>query len=345
MLHFATLFDINYLSRGLALIDSLSKHSSQSYKLFVLSLDEKVAAYFNDKNTYPVHIIRLHEIEAHFPKLVEAKKNRSTVEYYFTLSPYLPLYILETFCEVNQITTMDADLYFFDDPALIFNKYPDASVLITPHNFSADLLHLTAFGKYNVSFQSFKRDEPGMKCLKGWCADCLAWCHDYYDAENNRFADQKYLDRWEAKFSQVQDINMPEAGLAPWNIESYNYSFQNGHVLVNGQPLIYFHFHQLRIFNTRFAFNGLELFKVNTGRQAVKTIYHPYLKKLSSLAVKVKNNDSNMLRNSAFLKHDLIQKLKDPTGYWFFNRLIIIHVNLPRFKTRLKNLFRSLWPA
>ena len=159
MLHFATLFDINYLSRGLALIDSLSKHSSQSYKLFVLSLDEKVAAYFNDKNTYPVHIIRLHEIEAHFPELVEAKKNRSTVEYYFTLSPYLPLYILETFCEVDQITTMDADLYFFDDPALIFNKYPDASVLITPHNFSADLQHLTGLIHNHAGGSVGRKDE------------------------------------------------------------------------------------------------------------------------------------------------------------------------------------------
>src|SRR6185312_10435597 len=105
MLYFATLFDINYLSRGLALLDSLTAHSSSPFKLFVLALDNGVVEYFEKHSTDTVDVITVDDIETHFPELRHAKENRSKIEYYFTLSPYLPLYILQKFPGVDQVTS------------------------------------------------------------------------------------------------------------------------------------------------------------------------------------------------------------------------------------------------
>jgi len=176
MLYFATLFDINYLTRGLTLYNSLIKCCSQEIKLFIIALDDDVYYFFHQKGFMNIEVIKLCQIEEHYKELLDIKNKRSTVEYYFTLSPYIPLYTLEKFDFVDRITTLDADLMFFSDPGKIFSFYSNASVLITPHDFADENIYEKKFGKYNVSFQSFKRDEKSFTVLNDWRIKCYEWC-------------------------------------------------------------------------------------------------------------------------------------------------------------------------
>ncbi len=278
MHYFATLFDINYLSRGLALLYSLNKEAKKPFLLYILCLDTEVSTYFEKKNLPNVKIIKLHDIEQRYPILKECKLNRKDFEYYFTLSPYLPLYILETFKEVEQITTMDADLFFFDDPAKIIDHYIDYSILITPHSFSDNIKHFDINGKYNVSFQSFKNDAQGLKCLKDWANKCAEWCYDYYD--NDRYADQKYLDTWPHEYDKIASIELAGAGIAPWNLNKCNITYINNKPYINNAPLIYFHFHGLRKINNYFYSHCLNTYYVENKKQPIK-IYQRYIKHLN----------------------------------------------------------------
>ena len=345
MLHFATCFDANYLSRGMALLESLTERSTIPFRLYILALDEKVNAFFKKSVIENIVIISLDEIELYFPELQNAKTNRSIIEYYFTLSPYLPLYILNQFPKVERITTMDADLYFFNDPNIILNSYASASVLITPHHFSSELKHLEVYGKYNVSFQSFKKDKNGLECLNHWAEQCVEWCYDYLDEPNNRFADQKYLDNWKSQFSNVEEINLPGAGLAPWNIEAYAYSSHKDKILVDSNPLIYFHFHHLRIFNRYFAISGLEKYGVNVDRIEVKNIYHAYLKKLTFFSKEVSKDGTFITRDNVNQSDNFFRKLLYPSGYWIFKTNYIRHVNLSAQYIKFKKILKKLWPA
>ena len=54
--------------------------------------------------------------------LQKVKSDRSRIEYYFTCTPSLPLYILKNYPEVDIITYLDADLFFFSNPAPIYNE-------------------------------------------------------------------------------------------------------------------------------------------------------------------------------------------------------------------------------
>ena len=92
MFYLATLFDKNYLSRGMELYQSLSNNLS-GFRLFVLCLDD--VAYMYLSNNHPdITPIRLEELEDFEPKLISVKTQRNKAEYIFTLSPvFTSLYI------------------------------------------------------------------------------------------------------------------------------------------------------------------------------------------------------------------------------------------------------------
>mgnify|MGYP000970525500 FL=1 len=96
MIYFCTYFDENYLSRFLALNKSLSSFNF-SYTFYILALDKKVLKFFRKNKFKKIVIINHVDLENEFKELVEAKKNRSKIEYYFTLTPFLPKYIFKKF--------------------------------------------------------------------------------------------------------------------------------------------------------------------------------------------------------------------------------------------------------
>ncbi len=69
-----------------------------------------------------------------------------------------------------------------------------ASVAITPHNFTPAMRDKIVYGRFNVGWMSFRRCPEGLACLETYKANCLAWCYDR--VEDGRFADQRYLDSW-----------------------------------------------------------------------------------------------------------------------------------------------------
>ncbi len=112
MNYFCTYFDHRYLSRGIALYRSLKEHCPD-FKLWVLCLSCECYEILNQLNLDSVCLIPLADIEEGDKELLKAKGNRSLIEYYFTLTPSLPLYILNHFSEVDLITYLDSDLFSF----------------------------------------------------------------------------------------------------------------------------------------------------------------------------------------------------------------------------------------
>lgn len=244
MLHFCTYFDRNYLSRGLALHQSLQQRCP-AFKLWVLCMDDGAHRSLTQLNLPEIEPIALQDFEKGDGPLLEAKRNRSQIEYYFTCTPSLPLYILRKWPEVEMVTYLDADLYFFGSPAPLFEEMGAGSVAIIGHRFPEQYRHLEKWGVYNVGWLSFRRDDVGIACLKSWREQCLEWCHDW--VENGRFADQKYLDDWPDRFQGVVVLQHKGANLAPWNLPNFRLCMSNAaNVVVDGEPLIFFHFHSLK---------------------------------------------------------------------------------------------------
>src|SRR5690242_19008166 len=111
--HYCTYFDRGYLGCGLALYQSLTQRHVAPFILWVLCFDDftyDVLSKLDQPNLKPV---ALADFERDDPALLQAKQNRSRVEYYFTCSPSWPLYLLNRYPDIDLITYLDADLYFF----------------------------------------------------------------------------------------------------------------------------------------------------------------------------------------------------------------------------------------
>ncbi len=243
MRYYCTFFDRNYLAKALALLGSLKKHESSPYKVIVVCLDEITRLLLSRLSLPNVELIPLHVIEAGDPMLGSARRTRQLVEYYWTLTSNVIHKIMSSYPEIDLLTYLDADLFFYSSPDPIFRELGESSILIHEHRFSPSLAVLEINGKYNVGLVSFRRDENGMTALSWWRDRCNEWCFDR--CEDGKMGDQKYLDDWPDRFKGVRVLQHIGAGLGPWNHEQYVFTGTGGKPLVNGLPVVFYHFHAL----------------------------------------------------------------------------------------------------
>lgn len=310
MLHLTTFFDKNYLSRGLVLYNSLKEYTSD-FELYILCLDDFTKDYFEkNKIDFPeVNTLQLKDIEENDADLAIAKTNRSRIEYYFTLSPCLPLYLLKKH-NLSHICSLDADILFLNSPKSLFDKLNEYSIVITPHKFSDEITHLSKFGMYNVSFQIFKNNETGLACLQKWKEECIEYCGDEYDEVNERFADQKYLDKWLTLYpNEVFVLNDNISGLAPWNLNNYKVEKIENCYYSNQEQIIFYHFHHFKIFNESWASNGFNEYKAKH-QNGVDALYLDYWNKIDSFnnQFAIVKEDSTRYKTSSKLLPKLLKE-------------------------------------
>jgi hypothetical protein len=238
VIHYCTYFDINFLTRGIALHRSLLRHSPP-FTLWVLCLDDAAFDALGAIDLAGVRRLRLAELEEAEPDLLAVKGTRTRVEYYFTISPAFPRFLLQANPEIDMITYLDADLLFYSNPKAVFDELGDGSVAIVPHRFPEELRDLERHGVYNVGLLTFRKDARGMAVLNRWREQCLEWCFDRI--EGDRYADQRYLDAWPTQPGVVV-LQHPGIGLAPWNVMRYEVDTTVTPPTVDGHPLVFYHF-------------------------------------------------------------------------------------------------------
>lgn len=243
MHHFCTLFDGNYAVKGVVTLRSL-KDQCPDAVVFVLCMDDLAHGILKSLNLPDVVLLTLGEVEDE--ELLAVKPTRSVAEYCWTLSPCLPWHILSTHPEVDSITYIDADMYFFNPLTPLLDEIGDASITIIEHRFPPALQHLEINGRFCVEWVGFRRDVQGLNCLARWREQCIEWC--FHRLEETRMGDQKYLDEWPSRYGNLHIITHPGAGLAPWNYSGSRIETDDqGRFTVGGQPLIFYHFHQFQL--------------------------------------------------------------------------------------------------
>ncbi|MGI8707383.1 MAG: glycosyl transferase [Actinomycetota bacterium] len=269
---FCTLFDSNYLTRAVTMYRSLEEHCP-AFHLTCVCFDDRAKELLDLLRLPQLSSVGLWELEASDPSLLSIKSDRTAVEYCWTSTPALPLFLFKRYANLSRVTYLDADLFFFSDPQPLFEEMGDNSVLITPHRFAPEYRHRMVNGIYNVQFVSFRRDGRGLTCLRWWHDRCIEWC--YARPEQGKLGDQKYLDDWPERFEGVHVLEHKGGGLAPWNASSYNVRAVDGRVFVDEDPLVFHHFHGLRIFKDRNRGWKSRGYRVPLGVRHL--VYEPYL--------------------------------------------------------------------
>ena len=270
--HFCTYFDSNYLPRALALYHSLRQHAGD-FTLDVLCLDSLTCDILTALKLPGVNLLTLRELEADDFALVQAKQNRSWLEYIWTLTPSLIIHSQKrATCAV--VTYLDADLYFYSSPEPVFDEFAEASIMLIPHRFARRAeVAAQRNGVFNVGMMAFRKDAEGHAALNWWRHQCLSACHA--EPSGGKFGDQKYLDDWPVRFRGVKIISHKGANLAPWNISGYCITRDNGVLRVDGDRLVFYHFHKLDILGEWWFRSGVRL-----KRRHIQLVYTPYVRAL-----------------------------------------------------------------
>jgi hypothetical protein len=278
---FVTLFDRFYLARGLLLARSLQQHLPDAV-LYVVCLDAATEQLLQALRPPGVRTVALAQVEAFDPRLARAKTGRSTVEYYFTLAPALPRYLLAREPTLARVTYLDADLYFYNDPTVALLPVADASISAIEHRYSPLWDGSAQCGRFNVGLLSFQRGAQASDCLERWQQQCLAHCPDRPDVAAGVYGDQLYLDEWPRLYSDFAIIHHPGANLAPWNVRTHALSVQDRQLRVDGEALLFFHFHGLKQMAPRVWDTSLQIFATRLDDTLRRYLYLPYLRALES---------------------------------------------------------------
>lgn len=279
---YCTYFDKNYLSRFLVLRNSINKFKKKN-TYYVLYLDEYVKNFFQKKNFKDIILISLDEVEKKYKKLIKAKSNRSLIEYYFTLSPFLPRYIYENF-KISKISYLDADLFFFQNPEKLISQVDDSSVILIKQESKP------IYGNFNVGWIIFNFNHSETKqIVNKWSNQCLNSCTDFPDVTSDVYADQKYLDSWPKKLKKLKILYPEYSCLSPWD--------NNEAIEKNIESMITYHFHGLSMEEKKYS-TGFYQFNKKPTKKILNNIYLPYIRDLNYFEKKY-NLSSGSIRNSS----------------------------------------------
>jgi hypothetical protein len=82
--------------------------------------------------------------------------------------------------DIDIITYLDADFYFFADPSPLYKAFEGYSIGVVAHHLPEFRKKRIWQGLYNVGWINFRWDDQGIKCLELWRNQCIDWCYERY---------------------------------------------------------------------------------------------------------------------------------------------------------------------
>jgi hypothetical protein len=245
-------------------------------------LDDISFSFFKKKKLKNVTYCRLNELEGKNLELEKVKKTRSTIEYYFTLSPYVPIFFQNKF-DLKKINYLDVDIFFFKNPELFYNLTNKYSITLIKQKANAK------YGNYNVGWISYNfLEKDTIKILNDWKNKCKEWCYDR--VENNLYADQKYLDIWPSLSKKIKILEPKYTMISPWDIDCMS--------RVSSNNFYSFHFHGLTLYKN-FFISGLSRYQNIKDRDVLKSFYIKYVELLNLKSKELNFSSKISLRYSA----------------------------------------------
>jgi len=171
---------------------------SGDFHLYVFAFDDKSYELLQKLDYEYMTVISLDSFED--DELLKVKSERGAGEYCWTCTPSVIKYAIENY-DLDSCTYLDADLYFFANPAVLIDEMKGASVLITDHRYTSEYDQSATSGIYCVQFMTFKNNDFGLNVLNWWRDACIEWCFNRF--EDGKFGDQKYLDDWPNRFEGI----------------------------------------------------------------------------------------------------------------------------------------------
>lgn len=284
MIHLTTVSDYNYLTKGIALYESLL-NTSDDFVLHYLCVDDKTYDKLIECDFDKLIVYNINDLLNDDKSLMKLKD--SDYRYFcWSLASYFTNNLMIKLD--SPLIYIDSDIYFHKSIDELYSLMKLESIGLFKHRqFNTERPE----GAYNVGVCYFNNDING-KAILNWWADAVL--HKKYP-ELATCGDQKYLDNFTKLCPEDLFFDESEVGHgAPWLWQLYDYSKfnENGNIIWNGveQKLYFTHFSQF-IYNENdyipsgmhHMYTSLSMYKEIP---ALKSIYDEYYNKLKNIVEK-----------------------------------------------------------
>jgi hypothetical protein len=263
------------LPRGLTLQASTARYEPSALFAFYC-MDDLAAALLQSLALPNCRIFK--ESEFAPAALRAVRSQRSVAEYCWTAKPFVLTHLLSVESALEWVAYLDSDMMTFGALGSALVPEGDADFLLSPHRFSDEFAHYApTVGSFNAGFAAFRNSAVGNEALTMWSRLCLESCSATITVST--YADQRYLDDLIATFPSGSASGHPGLNAAPWNIGRYRVTKDDGRVLLDGRPLLLYHFQGLHLLHPRWV--DLYAGNLRLDPMVRRLIYDPYLRQLA----------------------------------------------------------------
>lgn len=236
-----TIIAKNYVAQARCLTRSfLARHPGG--KVYVLLLDE-LNNYF-DPAGEPFELVAIDDLT--IPELPAMVRRYTVRELATAVKPYFLAWLLEQ--GVGSVCYLDPDIYFYGSLNPVWEKLRDgAQVVLTPHLLGPigeerrpDEFSILAAGTYNLGFIGVRDTAAVRSFLQWWQQRLVRYAHAKPAAQQH--FDQRWIDLLPGFLDDVAVLRHPGLNAAFWDLVNRRVERVGEEWLVNGQPLVFFHF-------------------------------------------------------------------------------------------------------
>jgi len=271
-----TIVSKNYLHFARTLMESVRAHHPDWQRL-VLLVDENRGEL--DLRKEPFETIEIGDLPLPDPRKFYFRY--TILELNTAVKPWMFEWLFRQ-RHADQVVYLDPDISLYGPLAEVETALSSgAAMVLTPHlTGPLDDAHrpheidILQAGAYNLGFLALRRDPQTDRFLSWWQAKLEFNC--VVDHARGLFVDQKWLDLAPGMFDHVAILRHEGYNVAYWNLAHRHFEKADGQYLVNGVPLVFYHFsgldgeapEKLSKYQNRFRLDQLRL---------VEELVHDYL--------------------------------------------------------------------
>ncbi|MEZ4900807.1 MAG: glycosyl transferase [Spirosomataceae bacterium] len=239
-----TLCSINYLAQARTLGDSLRR--TNPHIRYVICLVDRLDVAQVPKDKLPdFELLELHQIG--ITGLDEMCNHYNITELNTAVKPYFIRYFFEKVPQVENVIYFDPDIIVYQPLTILERLLQKYDFVLTPHlttplndQLTPNELHHLNTGVYNLGFIALHKSPEATDFVKWWEEKLFDECK--IDLCNGLFVDQHWVNFAPIFWNNVHVEKDMGWNAAYWNLHERHFSVKNNEHLVNGKPVVFFHY-------------------------------------------------------------------------------------------------------
>lgn len=238
-----TIASKNYIAYARTLLESVEKHHPECRRY--LCLADKVDGYFNPSEE-KFHVVQADELD--IDSFHDMTMRYDIMEFNTAIKPFMIEWLFKH-TDLDVVIYLDPDIQLFSRFDILLDEFRSgASAVLTPHitepvedGLNPNDYHMLQSGVFNLGFIALQRCDEALRFVQWWGRRLKTQCAS--DISNNLFTDQRWCDLAPCFIDRLTVLKNPGFNVAYWNLAQRNLSKNEaGEWLVNGHPLVFFHF-------------------------------------------------------------------------------------------------------